>query len=149
MRSLQLVPLDLDLANEVVAQIHRHHGPVTGHKFSIGVVDAAGELRGVAIVGRPNSRALDNGWTLEISRVATDGHRNACSMLYGACCRAAFALGYRKVVTYKLKSETGVSMVAAGFVVVGEVKGRDWSCASRPRKRKTPLLDKERLESTA
>jgi hypothetical protein len=143
----EVVPLPLDEANAFVAQHHRHHGRVVGHRFSVGVADVAGDIRGVAIVGRPVARGLDNGRTLEITRVATDGAKDACSALYGACRRAAFALGYTRLVTYTLASEGGRSLVAAGFRVVGEVRGRSWSCASRPRVDKHPTQAKLRWEA--
>ena len=41
-------------ANEFVRQYHRHHRPVTGHKFSIAAA-SGGEIVGVAIVERPVS----------------------------------------------------------------------------------------------
>lgn len=81
---LQIVPMDLSDANEFIRRHHRHHPPVVGHKFSLGVVDEAGAIRGVATIGRPVARRLDDGWTLEVNRVATDGCPNACSALYGA-----------------------------------------------------------------
>ncbi len=96
---LMLKPVTLAQANEFVAQHHRHHKPVVGHKFSIGCT-LNGELVGVAIVGRPVSRYLDDGLTLEVNRLCTDGTKNACSMLYAAAWRAARAIGYRKIVTY-------------------------------------------------
>lgn len=146
-----VVPLPLDEANAFVQQHHRHHGRVVGHKFSLGVVTAGecGEvqIRGVAIVSRPVARRLDDGLTLEITRVATDGAKDACSALYGACRRAAFALGYKKLVTYTLASESGASLKAAGYRVVGEVRGRSWSCASRPRVDKHPTQAKLRWEA--
>lgn len=143
---LEIVPLTLAEANAFVSEQHRHHPAVVGHKFSLGA--AVGEkVVGVAVVGRPNARGLDDGWTLEVTRVATDGTKNACSALYGACRRAAFALGYRKLVTYTLTTEPGTSLRAAGWKVVGEVKGRSWSCASRPRHDKHPTTDKLRWES--
>jgi hypothetical protein len=147
--SLQIVPVDLALANGFVTLRHRHHGKVVGHKFSIGVINGTGSLVGVAIVSRPVARGLDNDFTLEVTRCCTDGTKNAASMLYGAACRASFALGYRKVVTYTLKSEPGTSLRAAGWRTVGEVKGRSWSCQSRPRIDKSPLLDKLRWEQSA
>ena len=138
--------MPLSEANAFVSQHHRHHGPVVGHRFSLGVADADGQVRGVAIVGRPVARSLDDGLTLEVTRVATDGAKDACSALYGACRRAVFALGYRKLVTYTLASERGVSLKAVGFRVVGEVRGRSWSCTSRPRVDKTPMQNKIRWE---
>lgn len=86
-------------ANAYVEQHHRHHGPVVGHKFSIGLSDGE-KIVGVAIVGRPVSRHLDDGWTLEVNRLCTDGTHNACSMLCAAAWRAARAMGYKRLVTY-------------------------------------------------
>lgn len=80
---LTLIPVSLKEANAFVAEHHRHHKPVTGHKFSIGC-QSMGRLVGVAIVGRPVSRYLDDGLTLEVTRLCTTGERNACSMLYAA-----------------------------------------------------------------
>lgn len=102
---LTLTPVSLAEANAFVAQHHRHHKPVTGHKFSIGCT-AEGRLVGVAIVGRPVSRYLDNGLTLEVNRLCTDGTKNACSMLYAAAWRAARAMGYEKIITYTLDTES-------------------------------------------
>lgn len=149
---LRIVPCDLDEANLFVERYHRHHGPVRGYKFAVAVCDTGApdeRVVGVAIVGRPNARDLDKGWTLEVTRNCTDGTKNAASALYGACCRAAFALGYTKVITYTGKQEPGTSLLAAGFKVVGEVKGRSWSCQSRPRVDKAPLQDKLRWEVNA
>lgn len=78
---LTLTPVSLAEANAFVAQHHRHHKPVTGHKFSIGCT-AEGRLVGVAIVGRPVSRYLDNGLTLEVNRLCTDGTKNACNLSF-------------------------------------------------------------------
>lgn len=104
--AMLIVPVSLQEANAFVAAHHRHHGPVAGHKFSIGVAEGD-VVHGVAIVGRPVSRHLDDGLTLEVSRICTDGVRNGCSMLYGASWRAARALGYRRLITYTLPSEGG------------------------------------------
>lgn len=129
---LLIIPIRLDEANAFVAAHHRHHKPVIGHKFSIAV--AEGEtVRGVAIVGRPVARGLDNGWTLEVNRCCTDGTKNACSMLYGAAWRAAKALGYRKLVTYTLPSEGGSSLRAAGWSLIGQRGGGNWNTPARPR----------------
>lgn len=129
----EVVPLSLADACAFVTQHHRHHLGTRGHKFSLGVADQTETIRGVAIVGRPVARGLQDGWTLEVTRVATDGCKDASSALYGAARRAAFALGYRKVVTYTLQSESGISLKAAGYRIVVEVKGRSWGCVSRPR----------------
>lgn len=103
---LDICPITLKEANAFVEQYHRHHKPVVGHKFYIGCTDGE-KIVGVAIVGRPVSRYLDDGWTLEVNRLCTDGTRNACSMLYAAAWRAAKAMGYKRVVTYILDSENG------------------------------------------
>lgn len=139
---LTIVPVDLADANRFVAATHRHHGPVVGHKFSLGVMDEFPSLRGVAIVGRPVARGRQDGWTLEVVRLATDGCENACSALYAAAWRATRALGYRRLGTYTLVTEPGTSLVAAGWKVVGEVKGRSWDTPSRPRVDHHPTLDK-------
>jgi hypothetical protein len=144
---LELVPITIGDAREFVTQHHRHHpAPVSG-LFAVAV--AVGEdVEGVAIIGRPVARELQDGFTAEVTRVATKGAKNACSMLYGAAWRAARALGYRRLVTYTLASEQGASVRAAGWKEVGSVKGRSWSCKSRPRVDKHPTQDKIRWETT-
>lgn len=132
-RGLEIVPLNLDEANAYVAKFHRHHKPTVGHKFSLGVADETGTVRGVAIVGRPVARHLDNGWTLEVSRCCTDGVRNGCSILYGAAWRVAKAMGYKRVITCTLPSEGGGSLRGAGWTCVGERGGGNWNVKSRPR----------------
>lgn len=144
---LQIVPMDLSDANEFIRQHHRHHPPVVGHKFSLGVVDEAGTVRGVATIGRPVARRLDDGWTLEVNRVATDGCPNACSALYGAARRATFALGYRKLITYTLPEEGGASLRASGWKCIGIAGGGSWNCQSRPRVDKAPTQEKFRWET--
>ena len=131
--SLRLVPLSLAQANEHVAAWHRHNDPVPGAEFCIGVADEEGVLRAVAIVGRPVARNYDNE-TLEVVRVASDGTTNANSMLYGAARRAAFALGYRRLVTYTRVDESGSSLRASGYRLLAERPARKgWSSPSRPR----------------
>ena len=103
---LTLTPINLKTANAFVQQYHRHHKPTRGHKFSIGVSDN-GALVGVAICGRPVARRLDDGYTLEVNRLCTNGTPNACSILYAAAYRAARAMGYNRVVTYILDTENG------------------------------------------
>lgn len=117
------MPLGLREARAYVAKHHRHNEPPRGHKFSIGLA-RGGLLVGVVIVGRPVARALDDGRTAEIHRVTTEGDANACSRLYGAACRAAAAMGYRRAVTYSLASEPGTSLRAAGFSVDGAILPR-------------------------
>lgn len=129
---LELVPITLKEANAFVERYHRHHKPVVGHKFSIAASDGE-KIVGVAIVGRPVSRYLDNGLTLEVNRLCTDGTRNACSFLYSAAWRAARNLGYKKLITYILVSETGSSLKAAGWKCVGECGGKRWNGRSAPK----------------
>lgn len=119
---LQIVPCELDEANAFVREHHRHHKPAVGHKFSIAVSHEE-NIVGVAIIGRPVSRMLDDTWTLEVNRVATDGTKNACSALYASAWRAARAMGYRRLVTYILDTEPGTSLNAAGWKCVGEAGG--------------------------
>ena len=145
MTRLLAVPLSLDDANAFVRDHRRHHQPVVGHKFSIGA--ALGEtLVGVVIVGRPVSRVRDDGRTLEVTRLCTDGTRNACSFLYGRAARAAFALDYARLGTYIRADEDGASLRASGWRLVGETKGRSWDCQSRPRQDRTDIIDRSLFE---
>lgn len=133
MADLAVVPVSFDDACQFVTAWHRHHAPPIGHKFSVGVA-ACDLLVGVAMVGRPVARHLDNGQTLEVTRAATDGTEHANSMLYAACWRAAKALGYRRLVTYTQVGESGASLRAAGWQVVAERPARPgWTTPSRPR----------------
>jgi hypothetical protein len=145
---LTLVPMTLRDAHAFVEQHHRHHAPSVGGLFAVGVAEGDAVV-GVAVVGRPIARRNDDGYTAEVTRVATDGARNACSMLYGACWRAARALGYHRLITYTLKTESGASLRGAGWRVVGEVKGQSWSVPSRPRVDRYPLQDKLKWEMSA
>lgn len=130
---LRIVPVTFADACAFVTAWHRHHSPPVGHKFSIGVARDT-VLVGVAIVGRPVARHFDNGVTLEVTRTATDGTPNANSMLYGACWRAAKALGYARLITYTQAGESGTSLRAAGWRVVAERPARaGWHAPSRPR----------------
>lgn len=133
MSGLRLVPVSFSAACDFIEAHHRHHRPPVGHKFSIGV--ARGDvLVGVTMVGRPVARMYDDGLTLEVNRSATDGTPNANSMLYAAAWRAAKALGYGRLVTYTIGSESGASLRAAGWVVVAERRARaGWNVPSRPR----------------
>lgn len=131
-RKLKIIPITLRQANAFVTQYHRHHKASKGHKFSIGV--SSGEkLVGVCICGRPVSRFLDNGETIEVNRLCTDGTKNACSILYGAVYRAAIAMGYVKVITYILESESGTSLKAAGYKCEGKAGGLEWNGRSKPK----------------
>lgn len=128
---LELTPISLAKANEFVNLFHRHHKAVTGHKFSIGC-SQNGLLVGVVIVGRPVSRYLDDGITVEVNRLCTLGVKNACSFLYSAAARAAKSMGYKKIITYILESETGVSLKAAGWNCAGLAGGTEWTGVRKP-----------------
>lgn len=143
-----LVPISLKDANAFVAEHHRHHRPVVGHKFSIGCAQD-GKLVGVAIIGRPVSRYLDNGLTLEVNRLCTDGTKNACSMLYAAAWRAARAMGYEKIITYTLDTESGASLRAAGWTCAGLAGGKRWTGSRRPAADLYPAQMKYRYEKTS
>jgi hypothetical protein len=147
---LRIVPTSLQQANEFVDRHHRHSRPARGQKFSVGVA-AGDELVGVAIAGRPIARCRDNGGTLEVLRVCVrdPAPRNACSMLYGACWRAARALGYRRLITYTRKSENGASVRASGFRVIGEVRAESWDRPSRRRRRDRDRCERFCWERTA
>jgi hypothetical protein len=120
--SLRLVPVTLKEANAYVKRLHRHHDPVTGHRWSIGV----------AICERAKAR-LASPFMAEVTRVCTDGTKNACSMLYAACARTAEAMGYDTIKTFILASEPGTSLKASGWQEDGEVEAQNWSRPSRGR----------------
>lgn len=147
--SLTVVPIDFKTANAYVRRLHRHHQPVRGCKFCLAVADESGTVRGVALVGRPVARLLQDGYTLEVNRTCTDGAKNANSMLYRAAWRAVRALGYRRLVTYTLPEEGGASLRAAGYVCLGEAGGGSWNRDIRPRLDQHPIQVKLRWEVAA
>jgi hypothetical protein len=122
-----------------VELFHRHHKKPVGSIFQVSVVDEVGFCVGVAIVGRPVSRMLQDGKTCEVTRLCTDGTKNACSMLYSACARIAKEMGYKKIITYILSSEKGTTLRAAGWEYIGERGGGSWSRPSRGRDDKHPV----------
>jgi hypothetical protein len=134
--SLRLVPVSFAVANAFVERHHRHHDPVTGHRFSIGAWGSHG-LCGVVMVGRPVAPGLDSRRIVEANRCCTDGTPNACSLLYGAAARAAQALGYFAICTYTLMAEDGASLRAAGWwgVLADPYKGKAPPFASSSRER--------------
>jgi hypothetical protein len=129
---LEIRPITLKEANKFVQMYHRHNMATNGHKFSIACYDGE-RICGVAIAGQPITRKLDDGLTIEIRRVCTDGTKNACSILYGACSRCAKEMGYKRVITYTLKTEPGTSLRASGFINMGEAGGRSWNMPGRQR----------------
>ena len=135
---LTVVPCEFDEANAFIARHHRHHQPLKFHKFSLAVADEAGEIRAVCMVNRPTARMLDDGMTLEVTRLASDGCPNACSCLYGAAWRAAKALGYGKLITYILESESGTTLKASGWKLIGKRGGGELEYAVSPSRRQAP-----------
>lgn len=127
---LKIKPIHLKAAREFIKQHHRHNIPPVGGKFSVACYDGD-RICGVAICGRPVSRHLDDGETLEIYRNCTDGTRNACSKLYGACVRIARDMGYSKVITYTLQSQNGSSLKASNFKLTGSAGGIVWTGSRR------------------
>lgn len=145
--SLEIVPMTLREANRFVQHHHRHHRPDRGHRFSLGC-ERDGELVGVAIIGRPKGRGIQDGRTAEVTRLCTldsPRARNAASMMLGAAWRAARALGYLRLITYTLAREDGASLRAAGWHLAAEVPGRDWTTPSRPRERQSPVQGEDKL----
>lgn len=131
--TLVVVPVTFRRACEFILTHHRHHGPPRGMKFAVGVAEN-GELVGVATVGRPVARVLDDGRTLEVTRMCTLRVRNVNSMLYGAAWRVARAMGYLRLITYTQRGEPGVSLRAAGFNPVATLRPRaGWDTPSRVR----------------
>lgn len=134
--SLRPAPITLRLANAYVEAVHRHNVDQSRAKYAVAVIDGTGLLRGVGIAGTPKARMLATApgeHTVEILRVCTDGARNACSLLYGACARAAAAMGYTLAVTYTLTSEPGTSLRAAGFELVADTRSQGWDRRGRSR----------------
>jgi hypothetical protein len=148
--SLSLVPITLREARAYVLEHHRHHKPPQGGLFAIGA-DKEGEIVGVVIVGKPVARMLDDDYTAEVTRLASDGSKNVCSLLYAAAWRAAKAMGYRRLVTYTLPQEGGSSLRAAGWTLIGEAGGGSWSrpTSGRPRVDTHPTQTKLRWEMAA
>ena len=148
--SLTVVPIELAEANTFVATLHRHHAPAVGHRFSLGCVDSDGLLHGVCIVGRPVARLAGHPRDVaEVTRLATDGTYNACSILYGAAARACKAMGFRRIQTYTLPQEGGASLRAAGWVNEGTAGGGQWKHTDgKPRRTDQPTSIKTRWALT-
>ena len=143
---LQATPIKQADAFAFIKEHHRHHNVPAGSLFQVAVSDEDGVIRGVAVVGRPVARMLDDGLTVEVTRLCTDGAPNACSMLYGLCRRIALEKGFRRGVTYILDSEPGTTLKAAGWDYAGEAGGGSWSRPSRGRSDPNPTCKKQRWQ---
>lgn len=143
--TLVATPVSLLQANLFVERYHRHHQPLRFHKYSVGAAKY-GSLVGVCIVNRPVNPRMDDGLTLEVARLCTDGTTNACSFLLSRAARAAAALGYERIQTYTLADESvasyGGSLRAAGWLFSHASKGGTWNTPSRHRTDKHPTGDK-------
>ena len=144
---MKAVPLERKEAGEFVERLHRHHDPVMRDRYRIGC-EQDGKLVGVVQVGNPVARALCDGKTLEVVRLCTDGTRNVCSFLYSSAARVARELGYSKIITYILDTESGDSLKASGWHKEADIHGHAWGCPSRPRKTTAPVCDKQRWAKT-
>lgn len=143
---LDVQPITFREACAFIRQHHRHHIPPQGWMFGVAVNDGE-KVVGVATVGRPVARMLQDGWTLEVTRCCSDGTPHVASKLYGACWRAARALGYRRLITYTLAEESGTSLRAAGWKELYRSQGGSWSRPSRPEVDKHPLGQKTLWEA--
>jgi len=141
---MKIVPITLKAANAFVTQYHRHHKASVGHKFSIGLSEDD-VLIGVAIMGRPVARGSDNGFTIEVARLCTNGAKNACSMLYQAAARSSKELGYNKIQTYILQIESGTSLKASGWKMEAVTAGGQWKHTDgKQRRTDQPTMPKQR-----
>lgn len=152
---IELRPLSLAEANRLVSLWHSHHKPARGHKFSIGAFADAVPV-GAVIVGRPAAPSLDNGITFEVTRLVTNGHKNAASRLLGAARKAAFAMGVKRLISYTRHDEHGTSYRAAGWVQTATTVGRGWNSGNKALRwlpglyePTTEVVDRVRWEATA
>lgn len=130
---MKAIPLELKQAQDYIRKYHRHHEPAHRDKFRIGCMDE-GKLIGVIQVGRPVNRYLDDGETLEVLRLCSNGDKNVCSFLYSRAARIAKEMGYKRIITYILESEKGTSLKASGWHMEKYgVGGGSWDVPSRPR----------------
>ena len=140
---MEAIPLELKQANAFVSKHHRHHPPVHRDKFRIGCTHD-GKLVGIVQLARPVARMLDDGNTIEVVRLCTDGTENACSFLYAKAARIAKEMGYKRIITYISESEGGISLMAAGWNKESNVRKQSWDRPSRPRATLSPMENKQR-----
>ena len=140
---MRAMPITQKEANEFVERQHRHHPPAHADKFRVACVADDGHLCGVAQAARPVARYLDDRMTIEVVRCCTDGTYDVCSFLYARLARIAREMGYHRIITYILESESGTSLKACGWHKEADVKGHSWNCKSRPRNTKAPTCDKQ------
>ncbi len=146
-KQFRLVPLTLSTANAFVADHHRHHEPLDYQLFSIGAkATEDNRICGVAIIARPPNQSQNDGFTVDVARLATDGTTNACSFLYGAAAKAAWATGRLRIGTYIRDDEPGTSLQAAGWRLVRTCQPKSWASSGRQRADKTDVVARKRFE---
>lgn len=146
-KSLRVVALTLRQANKLVEELHRHHKPARGHRFSLGAVNQNDKLCAAAIVGRPVARAIDWRTVVEVNRLVSDGTPNACSFLYGAAARVSREMGFHKIQTYLLEDELATTMKASGWTLVAITAGGQWTGTNgKSRRTDQPIVPKQRWE---
>lgn len=135
MSAWRIVPVTKTTARQFIAENHRHNGPPTSAQVSLAVgLEVEGKLIAVGTAGYPVARYQNDGVTLEVNRVCVaEVSKNANSALYGALARAAKALGYERLITYTLHSESGVSLRASGFSGPFDIGAQTWARANRIR----------------
>lgn len=143
MIDINAVPLELKEANAFVEKLHRHHKPVHRDKFRIGC-ELNGKLVGVVQCARPVARCIDSKDAIEVVRLCTDGTPNVCSFLYSKAARIAKEMGYKRIITYTLDTESGISLKACGWTMDKVTDGGSWDCPSRPRSTSSPICPKKR-----
>lgn len=147
MSGLSVRPATISQLNKAVELFHRHHKPVQGHRFSLLAIDHTGTIVGACSVGRPVSRGCDPYKVAEVTRLVTDGTKNACSILYAASARACEAMGFERIQTYILQDEPGISLKAAGWSFDGITSGGDWNSSKKnagTRRTDQPMGPKQR-----
>lgn len=145
---LHISPISYKDASEFVRKHHRHHGnPPARWKYGACVKDDNDNVVGVIMVGRPVSRILDDGYTVEVNRCCTDGTKNACSMLYAVARRVAKEIGYKRIITYILETEDGTSLKASGWTMKYKTQAGSWNTPARKRTNKSPTCSKILWES--
>lgn len=131
---LILRPCTVTFAKKWIATTHRRLKNLQGAMWAIQIVSGEKTV-GVAAVGHPARLLMIDG-VLCVLRVAVmDGIPNGCSMLYGACSRAARAMGATDLVTYTHIDEPGTSLKASGWVYGGLTDGGEWDRTKRPRQK--------------
>jgi hypothetical protein len=145
---MQVIQITLREANDFIESFHRHNKRTSndGGKFAIGASDGE-RMFGVAIVGRPLARLLQDGYTAEVLRccVVDDAPKGSCSFLYSRCWRVWSAMGGRKLVTYTLESEGGASLRGAGWRVVAQCKPHKGWVHSGVEREWQPIYGQQKL----